>query len=155
MCARASTDGWTDAPGAAAQAASLRRRAAPLAQRDAEAYSAALDALAAPAGETPEDRDAALGDALAHAADVPLEIAETAADTALLAATVVARGDERVRGDAAAAAVLAAAAAQASANLVAINLAASADDPRITRARMIATAAVDAVRGTLELNRVD
>jgi methenyltetrahydrofolate cyclohydrolase len=154
MCARASTDGWTDAPGAAAQAASLCRRAAPLAERDAEAYRAALDALAAAPGETTEDRDAALGEALSYAAEVPLEIAETAADTALLAATITARGDERVRGDAAAAATLAAAAAQASANLVAINLAATADDPRITRARAIAAAAVDAARWTLDIDRV-
>jgi len=154
MCARASTEGWSDAPGAAAQAASLRRRAAPLAQRDIEAYRAALDALASPPGDSPDERDAALGKALSYAAEVPLEIAEMAADTAILAATVTARGDERVRGDAAAAASLAAAAAQASANLVAINLAAAADDPRIARARAIATAAVDAARGTLDLDRV-
>jgi formiminotetrahydrofolate cyclodeaminase len=154
MCARASKDGWPDAAGAAAQAASLRRRAAPLAERDVDAYVAALDALAAPRGATPEDRDAALGDALSHAADVPLAIAETAADTAVLAATITERGDERVRGDAAAAATLAAAAAQASANLVAINLAAAADDPRLTRARAIAAAAVDAARWTLDLDRV-
>jgi formiminotetrahydrofolate cyclodeaminase len=154
MCARASTDGWTDAPGAAAQAASLRRRAAPLAEQDAEAYRAALDAIADPPGATPEERDAALGEALSRAAGVPLEITETAADAAVLAATITARADERVRGDAAAAAVLAAAAARASANLVVINLAATDDDPQIARARSIAAGAVDAARWTLDLDRV-
>lgn len=153
MCARASTDAWADAAGAAAQAASLRRRAAPLAERDLHAYRAALDALATPPGDTAERRDAALGDALSHAADVPLEIAETAADVAALGATITERGDERVRGDAAAAATLAAAAAQASGNLVAINLAASADDPRVERARAVAAAAVDAARWTRDLDR--
>jgi methenyltetrahydrofolate cyclohydrolase len=153
MAARASREGWAEASGAIAQAESLRSRVTPLAAKDAQAYEAALTAMRAPLGATAEERDAAIADALAHAAQVPLEIAESAADAAALAATVAERGDEKVRGDAAAAAVLAAAAARAAANLVAINLATSDDDRRVARARRIAAEAVDSARWTLDLER--
>lgn len=152
MAARTSA-GWSDAAGAVAQAQSLRRRVAPLAAEDARVYEAALAAMKAPSGSTPDERDRAIEDALARAAEIPLQIAEAAADAAALAATVAERGDERVRGDAAAAAVLAAASARAAANLVAINLAAAADDARVTRARKIAEDAVDSARWTLDLER--
>src|SRR6266540_3097812 len=106
MAARASKEGWSDAAGAVAQAESLRRRATPLAEEDARAYQAALEAMRSPSGATADERDAAIADALSRAAQVPLEIAETAADVAALAATISERGDQQVRGDAAAAAAL-------------------------------------------------
>ena len=89
--------------------------------------------------------------ALVHAAEVPLQIADAAASTASLAAAVAERGSEAVRGDAAAAALLSAAAARAAANLVAINLAAGAEDDLVGRARSIAEDAADSARWVLDL----
>jgi methenyltetrahydrofolate cyclohydrolase len=149
MAARASSEGWPDAEGIAVQAESLRKRAAPLAEADARAYGDALAAMKSPSRAPSEQRDAAIATALAGAAAVPLEIAERAADAAALAATVANRGDQSVRGDAAAAAVLAAGAAQAAANLVAVNL--TADDARLRRARVYAEDALEAARSTLDL----
>jgi formiminotetrahydrofolate cyclodeaminase len=151
LAARVSQETWSDAGGVIAQAASLRRRAAPMAAEDARAYQAALEAMRDPSGETPEDRDRAIEEALLAAADVPLAIAEVAADVAALAAVVAERGEQRVRPDAAAAGVLAAAAARAAGNLVAVNLVSTADDPRVVRARILAEKAADSIRGTIDL----
>lgn len=153
MAARASKEGWSGAAGAVAQAESLRRRAAPLAEEDARVYQAALQTMRAPSGVTSDERDVAIAEALSRAAQVPLEIAEAAADVAALAATIADRGDQKVRGDAAAAAVLSAAAAQAAANLVAINLASALDDHRVRRAQRLAEQAFDSARWTIELER--
>src|SRR5262245_13041720 len=57
MAARFAAD-WPEAAGAAAQAETLRARAAPLAQADADAYSEALAVLREPGGADPEERDA-------------------------------------------------------------------------------------------------
>lgn len=149
MAARASTDSWPEASGAAAQAESVRRRVLPLATENASAYAEALAAMTSPPGTTSEHRDAAIADALTRAAAIPLEIAEAAADTAVLAATVAELGEQSRRGDVAAAAVLASGAARAAANLVSINLA--VDDDRVSLARGHAEAAADAVRWTLDL----
>jgi formiminotetrahydrofolate cyclodeaminase len=146
MAARVSGD-----PGAVAQAESIRAHVAPLASADARAYRDALSAMRAPAGDTPEQRDESIRQALVHAADVPLQIAEAAATTASLAAAVADRGNEAVRGDAAAAALLSAAAARAAANLVAINLAAGTHDELVSRARSVADEAVDSARFVVDL----
>ena len=69
--------------------------------------------------------------------DVPLTIAESAAEVAGLAQTVAARGNPRVAGDAEAAAILARATASVCARLVEINLAGT-EDPRLDRARAAA-----------------
>ena len=144
MAARVSGD-----PGAVAQAQLIRERVTPLATEDAEAYRAALSAMRAPEGDTAERRDESIHRALVHAAEIPLRIAEAAANTATLAASVVERGSEAVRGDVAAAALLAAAAARASANLVAINLAAGAENELVERAREVAEDAADSARFVL------
>jgi methenyltetrahydrofolate cyclohydrolase len=146
MAARVSGD-----PGAVAQAESIRARVAPLAAADAQAYREALAAMKSPAGETGEQRDDAIRRALVRAAEVPLQIAESAATVASLAASVAERGSQAVRGDAAAAALLSAAAARAAANLVAINLAAAAEDELVTRARRLAEDAADSARFVLDL----
>jgi len=151
MASRKSQGSWEGAAGAAAQADALRRRAAPLAQLDAEAYERALAAMKAPPGRKPEHRDAAIARALDRAAEVPLQIAEAAADASALAATVAELGDQAVRGDAAAAASISAGAAQAAANLVAVNLAATEDEPRVQRARRLADAAAASARRVLDL----
>jgi formiminotetrahydrofolate cyclodeaminase len=137
LVARVSPD-WDEAPGIAAQAAALGDRALLLADDDHRVYARALAQLGAPA------RDAALGEALRHAARVPLEIAETAADVAALAALAAREGAETVRGDAWAAATLAEAAATAASRLVQVNLATRPDDDMTTRAAQAQRAATAA-----------
>ena len=127
--------------GAAAQAKSLHLRALPLGEADADAYAEAVERLARTQGD-----DADLGRSLERAADVLLEIADTAADVAGLAAFVAERARADLVPDAVAAAVLAEAAAQAASILVEVNLAVSADDERARRARAACEAASSAVQ---------
>ena len=137
LVARVSRD-WDDAPGIAAQAAALGDRALLLADDDHRAYARALAQLDAP------DRDAALGKALRDAARVPLQIAETAADVAALAALAAREGADTVRADAWTAALLAEAASTAAAGLVRVNLATRPDDELCTRADLAVRTAVAA-----------
>ena len=141
--ARASAATWPEAAGIAAQAESLRDRSAPLIQADSDQYEAALRARGQ-SGEGQGARlDFALGQAYAKAAEPPLEIARAASDVALLALTVAQNGDRALYADAVTAALLAAAAAKAAAGLVAVNLTASSNDPRVLEA---AKAAEEAAR---------
>lgn len=149
MAARASKESWDAAGGVAAQAEALRARAAPLAQRDAEIYAAALAVRDGSAALAPEKRDWEIGKSFAAAAEPPLEIAQTAADVAELAAEVAAFGNPHVRADAVAAATLAAAAARAAVTLVAVNLTALDGDPRVAKAERLADAAGKAARASL------
>src|SRR5437762_989169 len=141
MAARSSRGAWADAGAAVAQAESLRARAARLAGEDAEALDAFLAARAATAESRPEARDFRLGQALFNAADVPLAIAETACDVALLAAHVAENCQSDLRADAASASVLAHGAARAAAHLVEVNLATAEGDDRVTSARSLVRAA--------------
>jgi formiminotetrahydrofolate cyclodeaminase len=138
--ARLSGD-WPEAAGCAAQAAMLRRRAAPLVESDAEVYEAALAALAGD-GAPP-------GHALERAADVPLELAGIACDVALLAGEVARRGEPSLRPDAQTALLLAEAATWAAARLVVENLA-TGEGERGRRARALAETAA-AARATVAL----
>jgi formiminotetrahydrofolate cyclodeaminase len=142
--ARASKANWSDAAGVAAQAESLRDRAAPLAQLDADDYEAALRSVGETGDESVDRRDFAVGQAYARAAEPPLRIVEAATDVAELAVLVVRNGDPSLRADAAAAGAFAAGAARAAAELVAVNLTASADDERVVRARALAELAARA-----------
>lgn len=137
LVARVSHD-WEDAPGIAAQAAALGDRSLELADQDHRAYAHAVAQLRAP------ERDAALGRALRRAAEIPLLIAEAAADVAALAALAARDGAAPVRGDAWAAATLAEAAAVAAARLVHVNLSTRPDDELSTRAELAARSAVAA-----------
>lgn len=119
---------WSEAPGVAAQASALGDRALSLADDDHRVYARAMAQLAAPG------RDATLGAALRRAAEVPLQIAETAADVAILAALAAQEGSETVRADAWAAAALAEAASVSAAQLVHVNLATRRDDDLCARA---------------------
>jgi formiminotetrahydrofolate cyclodeaminase len=139
--AAARSEGWSEAAGARAQALQLRDRLLALAAQDARAYETALAAL--------ERRDTGLARALAAAADVPLTIAETAADVAFLAAEGAERADGPSRADSAAAASLAAGAARACAKLVAVNLSTVPGDERIVAARRAAETADEAARVAL------
>lgn len=136
--ARSSGDSWPDAAGVAAQAECLRDRATPLAEAAAEQYEAALRAREETGAELGERRDFALGQAYAKAAEPPLQIVRAASDVAQLAVAVAENGEPALRADAVVAALLAAAAAKAAAELVAVNLTASASDPRVLEAAKLA-----------------
>ena len=151
MVARRS-DGWEDSPGIAAQALALQARAAPLALTDAQVWEQALDALAA-AGDDRATPNGELEEKLDLSAAVPLQIAETAADTASLAALAAELGEGTYRPDAAAAAVLAAAGARAAAHLVAVNLTVQEGDARLARARASEQVAADAAARALDSAR--
>lgn len=142
--ARASKNDWPEAAGVAAQAEALRDRAAPLAQIDADEYEAALRSLDGKGEASGDRRDYDVGRAHSRAAEPPLRIAEAAADVAQLSVLVARNGNQALRADAAAAGALAAAAARAAAELIAVNLTASADDERVVRARALAEEAAGA-----------
>lgn len=126
----------------AAQSESLRARLTDLAEEDAAALAQALGRLGGEGGDTrPEARDFSLGRALRHAADIPVAIAESAEDVALVAAELADRIEGPVKADAAAAAVLAEAAARVAAHLVAVNLATVEGDERLVRAQAAAAGA--------------
>jgi methenyltetrahydrofolate cyclohydrolase len=135
------SEGWSGAKGARAQATDLRDRLLALASQDSEAYESALEALDRP--------DSGLAQALATAANVPLALAEAAADVALLAAEAAECADGASRADAAAAAVLAAGAARACAKLVAVNLSTVPGDEQLDAARRAVETADDAARQAL------
>ena len=128
-----------EAPRLAEQARRLRDRAAPLAQADAEAYRAVIAALRAPDPAVPGRPE--LAAALSQASVIPMEVAETGAEVAALAAAVAAEGNPNVRGDAITAALLAAAGSRAAAALVRINLAEAEGDDRPARAENLAAGA--------------
>ncbi len=130
MTAELSARHLAQAPQIAAESRGLLRRAAPLAQADADAYAGVLAALRAPGQPGGRQREEQVSAALARASEVPLEVAELGDRVAALAADVADRGNPAVRGDALAAAQLAAAAARTAAALVQINLAEMPDDPR-------------------------
>jgi formiminotetrahydrofolate cyclodeaminase len=141
MTAELSARHLADAPRLAADSRGLLRRAAPLAQADADAYAGVLATRRAPGQPAGRPREERLSAALARASEVPLEVADLGDRVAALAAAIADRGNPAVRGDALAAARLAAAAAQAAAALVRINLAGTPDDPRPARATRLAARA--------------
>jgi len=134
----ARSEGWAGAEGARAQALDLRDRLLALAAQDARAYERALTAL--------ERRDSGLARALDKAAEVPLAIAETAADVSQLAADAAEQAEGSARADASAAAALAAGAARAAARLVEVNLTAVSEDERVARAKRAAQTGDDAAK---------
>jgi formiminotetrahydrofolate cyclodeaminase len=152
MVARRSAGDWADGGAVAAQAVALQARAAPLALADAEVWEEALAALES-ADEDGDPSNADLERKLDLSAAVPLQIAETGADTAALAALAAELGDGAYRPDAAAAAVLAAAGARAAAHLVAINLVVLEGDTRLDRARTSEAMAADAAVRALDATR--
>jgi formiminotetrahydrofolate cyclodeaminase len=134
----------SEVEGLVAQALALRTRLVAFAEADAEVYAASLEALAAASGGGDERRDFELGTALAHAAQVPLLIAEAAADVAMLAAEAAATVTPEAQADAQGAAALAAGAATAAARLVEVNLASAPGDERVQRAHIAVQRARDA-----------
>lgn len=117
----------------ASRADELRERALALAEADAAGYMPVLAALQLPRDRP--DRSERLSAALATAAEVPLGIAETAAEVAILAREVARAGKPGLTGDALTGADLASAAARAAARLVTIDLEGAPSNPRLARAR--------------------
>jgi formiminotetrahydrofolate cyclodeaminase len=136
----------SETPGLAAQTEALRDRAAPLAQRDEEAYDAALAIRDASEAMPPDQRDWEIGRAIAMAAEPLLDIARAAADVAEIAAHLAESGDPRIRADAVAAAALAAGAARGTVILVSVNLTALGGDPRVAEAARLADGAEESAR---------
>jgi methenyltetrahydrofolate cyclohydrolase len=102
------------------EAVGRRERLLELADEDAEAYAEFMRT------RTAESKD--------RTVDVPLEIAEQAAEVARLGEQMEREGNRNLVGDAAAATVLARAALRAAAALVELNLG-GADEPRAARVR--------------------
>lgn len=148
MAARLSSESWDDASGVAAQAESLRERATGLVNEDAEVYRRALEARAAEDDDKQERRDWALGRATAAAAEPPLALARIAADLAELCRASAERVEPRLRADLVVAAALAAGVARGARELVAVNLTALADDPRVAEANRLVAAASEAAEAT-------
>ena len=147
LVARASYEGWDEAPATATQAQALRVRALELADAESAAFADALAALRpAPDGPRPELRPA-----LELAANVPLRIAKAAAEVASLAKEAATRGVDDRRADAAAAALLAEGAARAAAHLVEVNLAVQPGDTRSAAARVAATSAGEAAKAATKI----
>jgi len=136
MAARFSARQLPEAADLASRADELRRRAADLADLDAQAYTAVLEALRLPR-EAGQRREALEGAAL-----VPLEIAEIGARVGQLAVRVAEAGNPNLRGDAVTGAVLAAASARGAACLVDINVDLGGLEPELSR--RAAQAAADA-----------
>jgi methenyltetrahydrofolate cyclohydrolase len=111
---------FSDEREATSRLVELRTRLLELGEEDAEAYTAFMRT------RSDADRERTI--------DVPLAIAETAAEAASLARVLVEGGNPRVAGDAEAGFELALAAARVGARLVEINLDGKAD-PRLERAR--------------------
>lgn len=147
MAARSAT-GWSGAAGAAAQAIELRGRLVPLALADAVAYAEALEALDEVAAG--REQHAELGPKLDRAAELPLRIAETAADVAELAAVASEHGEGPSRADAIAAAALAEGAVVAAVHLVELNLRTTPGDARSRRGEGLVAAAAVARERALE-----
>lgn len=134
----------SERPGLAAQAEALRLRVSGTARLNALRYPRALGAREATASLPEDRRDWEIGEAYARAAEPPLELARIARDIAELAAAVAAEADDRLRADAVAAAALAAGAARGAMILVAVNLTATPNDPRVRDAERHAQSAAEA-----------
>lgn len=121
MAARFSDNLLADSADLAARADLLRGRALALAGADSEAYAAVLAAAGAAREPDPEARDAGIRQALRRAAEVPLDLADLAAQVAGLALRLVEDGNPNLVADAATAILLAEAAGRAAAGLVRVN----------------------------------
>lgn len=122
MAARLSAAQLANAEERAAHADRLRERAAPLAERDAQAYGEVLAAYRLPREPAPEERRERIRKALRGAAEVPAEIASIAAEVAEAGARLAREGNPNLAGDAVTAVLLADASARSAARLVEVNV---------------------------------
>lgn len=130
MVGRGSTE-WPDGAAVAARAAVLRDRLLQLGDDDVKAFADVLTHFRRLRTE-PHAREAVAA-ALLRASDVPLEIAQSAAEVADLGSRAAAEGKRPMRPDAATAALLAGAAARAASLIVDGNVATLRDGPQADR----------------------
>jgi formiminotetrahydrofolate cyclodeaminase len=123
------------------RAEELQAAAAALADADAAAYEGYLRAARSARGT---GDGSAVQTSLDAATDVPLAVLDVAAEVARLGAAVAADGNQRLRGDATAAVLMASGAAEIAAVLVRENV--GADDPRA----VLAAARANEVRAVAE-----
>lgn len=133
--------GADEAAAVTGEAERIAATAASLVQADADSYRKVLDARRRRAAGDPQSQAGEVAAALSAACDVPVQIAELAVSAASSAASLTRSGNPALRGDAITGALLAAAGARAAATLVAINLAAAPDDPRLARTAQLAAQA--------------
>ncbi len=139
---------WPDGAAAALGAATLRDRLLALGAEDVQAFAAVLTA----SRDARESASGPLAEALVRASEVPLEIAERAADVAALAARAASDGKRPLRPDAEAAAILAEAATRTACLLVRVNVAAlpaGGNEARTAQLVEAAQAAQDRAVGTM------
>jgi methenyltetrahydrofolate cyclohydrolase len=154
MAARLSADHLADASVLADRADASRRRVAPLARADAEAYGRVLDAYRLPREPDSETRMEHLREALSGAADVPLAVAEGGNEVAGIAVRLVKEGNPNLEGDAMTAVLLAEAGVRAATVLVEINLSsANVEDDRLWRANELVDKTAATVRRATEDHR--
>jgi formiminotetrahydrofolate cyclodeaminase len=120
MVARFSTRQMADAVNLAAQADQLRVRAIDLAGDDARAYQDVLAAYALPKDSA--DRKTRIRAALERAADVPLQIAEIAAEGTTIGARLIGSANPNLKGDAIVGVLLAQSAVRGAVTLVQLNV---------------------------------
>jgi methenyltetrahydrofolate cyclohydrolase len=149
MAARFSDARLPGSEGIARQADELRTRAAGLADQDAAAFREVLAAYREPKDADGDggERHRRIAAALQTAAQVPLEIAEIAAQVAGLAEAVAAGGNPNLRGDSMAAAHLADASARSAAALVDINVRMGGLPGELSRRAAAAVASAQAAAG--------
>jgi methenyltetrahydrofolate cyclohydrolase len=151
MAARLSADHLADASVLADRADASRRRVAPLARADAEAYGRVLDAYRLPRKPDSVTRMEHLREALSGAADVPLAVAEAGNEVAGIAVRLVKEGNPNLEGDAMTAVLLANAGVRAATALAGINLSsASVEDDRLGRAGELVDKSAAIVRRAME-----
>ena len=122
MAARLSVSQLRDSAQLVDQAERLRHRATELAQEDMTAFQAVHAAYALPKDRDPEGRRRRIHAALVGATEVPLEIAEVAAQVAELAGRLATGGNPNLQGDAVTGAFLALAGARSASALVELNV---------------------------------
>jgi methenyltetrahydrofolate cyclohydrolase len=122
MAARLSVSQLQDSAQLVDQAERLRQRATELAQEDMTTFEAVHAAYALPKDRDPEGRRLQIRAALVRATDVPLEIAEVAAQVAELAGRLATDGNPNLKGDAATGALLALAGARSAFALIELNV---------------------------------
>jgi formiminotetrahydrofolate cyclodeaminase len=130
MAARLSTRQMPEAPDMAAEALRIRDDLAPLCDADSETYLRVIAENRRAEDGDPAARKRRVAAALSEASDVPMAVVTAGARLAHLAGRLAEEGNPNLRGDAAAAAVLAAAGAEAAGALVRINLAELPEDER-------------------------
>jgi methenyltetrahydrofolate cyclohydrolase len=131
MTARLSASRIDDADRCAADMDRVRDGLMQLADDDAAAYAAVLAAMRRSADAGDGDRSRRRADALQVASEIPVAVANRAADVAEVAARLARTGNPHLRGDARTAVHLAHAAATSAAELVAINVHQGQLDPTL------------------------